>query len=212
MSKLNQIKEKLAQLLQDAVIEEKVEMGAAKTDKAVLEFDGEELKAGMSVFVTNEKGERVPAENGEYVTEDGKTVVVADGKAESITDPLAEVDEDDVDENIEGADETADEKPAEEGDKPAEEKVEAEDEVDAVAELRKEVDELYKIVDSILEKVGESRREADERFSKLEKMSLAKPADEAFEDAVVNTNKKTGDAAIDKRLERMKQMNKDWRS
>ena len=58
----------------------------------------------------------------------------------------------------------------------------------AIDELRKEVDELYKIVDSLLKKVGETRDEADERFKKLEEMSLAKPAAEEFE--AISTSKK----------------------
>lgn len=162
MGKLEQIKERLANLL--------IKFSAVKTDKAVLEWDGDEdLKAGYSVYVTNEKGEKAPAADGEYVTEDGKTIVVKDGKVESITDPVAEVDaaEDKQkcaeDENVENPD----------GNK--------EDVSKAVEEIRKEVNELYKIVDSILDKIGESRAEADARFKKIEKMSAAKPAAEEIE-------------------------------
>lgn len=182
MSKLQKIKEKLAKMLEENIIETptEVKMGVVKTDKAVIEYDGDEdLVAGMSVYVTNEEtGERTPAENGEYTTEDGKVISVVDGKVESIVDPLAEVD-------------SADDEVAPEGGEPKPEEtenVEKAEEVenpdgseeptpDAVEELRREVDELYKIVDSILEKIGESRREADERFEKLEKMSMAEPVE-----------------------------------
>lgn len=197
MSKLAKIKEKLA-----ALLEIEVKMATIKTDKAVLSWDGDEdLKAGDKVYVQpdEEGAERVPAENGEYVTEDGKIIVVADGAVDSITDPVAEVDEDDkaddVDENIESADETADEKPAEEGDKPAEET-----EKDAIAKIREEIDELYKLVDSILDKIGESRREADERFKKIEKMAETTTIAEEFEK--LNEVKKTGDSKVDKFIER----------
>ena len=88
MSKLQRIKEELAKLL--------IKYSVVKTDKAVLEYDGEDLVAGMDVYVTNEEGEKVAAEDGEYITEDSKTITVKDGKVESIVDPIAEVDAEDV--------------------------------------------------------------------------------------------------------------------
>lgn len=201
MSKLAKIKEKLAALIAEEVT---VEMGVVKTDKAVIEYDGnEDLKSGVNVFVTNESGERVPAENGEYVTEDNKVITVVDGKVESIVDPAAEVDA---------------EAPAEE-EKPTEETMEVENPdggeestPNAVEELRKEVNELYKIVDSILEKIGETRREADERLTKIEKMSAAKPADVQLEEATTTPKFNSGDKKTDERLARIKEMGKNWRN
>lgn len=176
MSKLQRIKEELAKLL--------IKYSVVKTDKAVLEYDGENLVAGMDVYVTNEEGDKVPAEDGEYITEDNKTITVKDGKVESIVDPIAEVDaEDVVEEEPKEEEEVVEDPVAEE-----EEKVSLEDVNTAIDELRKEVDELYKIVDSLLKKVGETRDEADERFKKLEEMSLAKPAAEEFE--AISTSKK----------------------
>ena len=67
-----------------------------------------------------------------------------------------------------------------------------------IEKIREEINELYKLVDSILEKIGESRKEADERFSKLEQMSAAKPAAEEFEQ--LTASKKTGDNKLDKFL------------
>ena len=84
MSKLEKIKAELAKLL--------IKYSVVKTDKAVLEYDGEELVAGMDVYITDEEGNKVPAEDGEYVTEDNKTITVKDGKVESIVDKAAEVD------------------------------------------------------------------------------------------------------------------------
>lgn len=200
MSKLSVIKAKLAAIL--------AQMSVVKTDKAVLEYDGEDLKAGMGVYVSNENGERTPAEDGEYTTEDGKIIVVKDGMVESITDPIAEVD---------GADEEpVEETPVEEV--PAEEpKVEELEEPvaeepketteDAIAKIREEINELYKLVDSILDKIGETRDEADARFKKLEQMSAAKPAEEVLEGS---TEIKLT-ATSDKRAKRLEEMSKDWR-
>lgn len=100
-------------------------MGEVKTDKAVLVFDGEELREGMEVYVIGEDGEPVPAEDGEYTVEDGKVIKVVEGKVAEIVDPEAEVAEEPVEEaaqeevrqeengDITPADETVEE-PAEE--------------------------------------------------------------------------------------------------
>lgn len=200
MSKLSVIKAKLAAIL--------AQMSVVKTDKAVLEYDGEDLKAGMGVYVSNENGERTPAEDGEYTTEDGKIIVVKDGMVESITDPIAEVD---------GADEEpveetpveeipAEEPKVEELEEPVEEEPKETTE-DAIAKIREEINELYKLVDSILDKIGETRDEADARFKKLEQMSAAKPAEEVLEGS---TEIKLT-ATSDKRAKRLEEMSKDWR-
>ena len=223
MTKLEKIKARLAALL--------VELSVVKTDKAVLEYDGEDLVAGMNVFVTNEDGERISAENGEYVTEDGKVITVENGQVASVVDPVAEVDaeetpiaeEEEVKEEEVKPEETVEEiaeevkeeepidEPAKEEEVVAEETENAEGETEQteIEKLREEVNELYKLVDSILEKIGESRREADERFEKLEKMSAAAPAEEAFNKTITTTS--TGDATIDKKLARAREMGKDWK-
>ena len=200
MSKLEKIKAKLAQIL--------AQLSVVKTDKAVLEYDGEDLVAGMTVYVTNEEGERVAPEDGEYTTEDSKVIVVKDGKVESITDPVAEVDAEeepkpeDAPEGTEGA--TGDDAPKEE---------EMEDEPketteDAIVKIRKEINELYKLVDSILDKIGEDRKQADERFSKIEQMSAAQPAQEVIE----KTTEVKLSATSDKRAKRLAELSKDWRN
>lgn len=181
MSKLEKIKAELAKLL--------IKYSVVKTDKAVLEYDGEDLVAGMDVFITDEEGNKVPAEDGEYTTEDNKTITVKDGKVESIVDPSADVDaaEDEKKEDEPMEEPTKEEEPMPEDKK--EDEVNLEDVNTAIDELRKEVDELYKIVDSLLQKVGETRDEADERLKKLECKSLAKPASEEFEAISKRTNK-----------------------
>ena len=180
MSKLEKIKAELAKLL--------IKYSVVKTDKAVLEYEGEELVAGMDVFITDENGDKVPAEDGEYLTEDNKTITVKDGKVESIVDPVAEVDaEEDEKKEDEPMVEPIAEEPMPEDKK--EDEVNLEDVNTAIDEMRKEIDELYKIVDSLLKKVGETRDEADERLKKLECKSLAKPASEEFEAISKRANK-----------------------
>ena len=181
MSKLEKIKAELAKLL--------IKYSVVKTDKAVLEYDGDELVAGMDVYITDENGDKVPAEDGEYLTEDNKTITVKDGKVESIVDPVAEVDaeEDEKKEDEPMVDEPIAEEPIPEDKK--EDEVNLEDVNTAIDELRKEVDELYKLIDGLMAKVGENRDEADERLKKLECKSLAKPASEEFEAISKRTNK-----------------------
>ena len=182
MSKLEKIKAELAKLL--------IKYSVVKTDKAVLEYEGEELVAGMDVYITDEEGNKVPAEDGEYVTEDNKVITVKDGKVESIVDRAADVEaeEEEKKEDEPMVEEPTAEEPAKD-DEPKEDEVNLEDVNTAIDELRKEVDELYKIVDSLLKKVGETRDEADERLKKLECKSLAKPASEEFEAISKRANK-----------------------
>ena len=192
MSKLEKIKAELAKLL--------IKYSVVKTDKAVLEYDGEELVAGMDVYITDEDGNKVPAEDGEYVTEDNKTITVKDGKVESIVDPVAEVDAEEEEKKEDEPMEEPMEEPMPEDKK--EDEVSLEDVNTAIGEMRKEIDELYKIVDSLLKKVGETRDEADERLKKLECKSLAKPASEEFE--ALGRLQKTGNKKLDKFLSAIK--------
>lgn len=199
MSKLNAIKAKLAAIL--------AKFAVVKTDKAVLEYDGEDLKAGMAVYVSKENGERVPAEDGEYTTEDNKVIVVKDGMVESITDPVAEVDGADEEPKPEDApvEEPVEEEKLEE--EPVEEPKETEP--TEIEKIREEINELYKLVDSILEKIGETRDEADARFKKLEQMSAAAPAQEVIEGGATDVKLS---ATSDKRAKRLTELSKDWRN
>ena len=195
MSKLEKIKAELAKLL--------IKYSVVKTDKAVLEYDGEELVAGMDVYITDENGDKVPAEDGEYVTEDNKVITVKNGKVESIVDKAAEVDaEEEEKKEEEPMVEPIVEEPMPDDKKEDEENVSLEDINTSIDELRKEVDELYKIVDGLMKKVGETREEADERLKKLECKSLAKPASEEFE--ALGRLQKTGNKKLDKFLSAIK--------
>jgi len=166
-NKMSKIKEMLRKLL--------AQFGEVSTDKGVLAWQGDEdLKEGDLVQIVNEEGNEVKPEDGEYQTEDKKIITVQDGKVISIVDVQAEVD-DNEGENVE----TAEEPEGTEG--KTGEDAPKEEEPTEIQKIREEIDELYKLVDSILEKIGESRREADERFKKLEEMPMAKSAEEAFE-------------------------------
>lgn len=194
MNKLEKIKAELAKLL--------IKYSVVKTDKAVLEYEGEDLVAGMDVVITDEEGNKVPAEDGEYVTEDNKVITIKDGKVESIIDKAADVEaEEEEKKEDEPMEEPAkDEEPMPEDKK--DEEVNLEDVNTAIDELRKEVDELYKLIDGLMAKVGETRDEADERLKKLECKSLAKPASEEFE--ALGRLQKTGNKKLDKFLSAIK--------
>lgn len=189
MSKLSKIKEKLASL----IIE--VEFESIKTDKAVLQYDGE-LAVDIEIFVIDEAtGERVPAADGEYVTEENKVITVADGKVISIVEkeetpeetpaeaenPAEDVVAEDAPEGTEG--ETTEDAPKEE--------------TNEVAELKTRIDELEETVAKLIDLIDGMKKDTEEKFSKI---SLAKPATEEFEQ--VKETKKTGDAKLDKFLAR----------
>lgn len=205
MSKLNRIKAELAKLL--------LAYSAIKTDKAVIEYQGEELAQGMEVYITDENGEKVAVEDGDYTTEDNKVITVKDGKVDTIVEieETVEAVEEEVieDETIDKQEEVVEEQPTDTvvEEQPTEEPtVETEDEVKLedvnteIENIHKEINELYKIVDSLLKKVGETRDEADARLKKLECTSQAKPVAEEFE--ALTTSSKTGDSKLDKFLSR----------
>lgn len=72
---------------------------------------------------------------------------------------------------------------------------------DAIEEVRKEINELYNIVDALVKKVAELEGrlgESNERLEKMSKMSAASPAEEEIETAesTAKINKKF-DAALE---------------
>jgi hypothetical protein len=206
MSKLELIKTKLAKLL--------LQFATIKTDKAVLEYDGEELAVGTEVFITDENGERKPAEDGNYVTEDEKTIVVADGKVTEIlekeneVEPEEEAPADETNEEVTAEEET----PAEEVSEEVVEEVpseESNDLTERLTALEAKVEELIAIVEKLVEKSETDSNAVEERLSKIEKMSAAKPVEEELE--ITKTSRKTGDAKMDARIAKATAMSKDWR-
>jgi hypothetical protein len=176
--KLEKIKAKLASLL--------LTFGTIKTDKAVLEYEGEELEVGAKVYVVDEEGNKVAAADGDYTTEDNKKIVVANGEIAEIADVTEEP--------------TEEEKPTEEVEAAEEEEKPTEEETDKVAELEKKVAELESIIEGILEKIEKDNTNVEARLSKVEKMSASKTIEEEFE--VTTKTSKTGNSKVDKFIER----------
>lgn len=194
MSKFSKIKERLASLLIE------VEFATIKTDKAVLEYDGEEIAVGTKVYVVDEETtERVAAEDGQYTTEDNKVIEVANGEVISIEEKEAEPTEEpkevepEAEPDVEGAEEEP--KEGEEGEEPVEEPIE-EPKEDEIATLKGRVAELEIVVAELIDIIDKMKADTEEKFSKI---SLAKPAEEEFEQVI---SKKTGDAKLDRFLER----------
>lgn len=188
--KLSQIKAELRKML--------LEMSVIKTDKAVLSYEGEELKEGTAVFIEDEEGNRTEVENGEYVAEDGTTYVVDGGKIAEIIEPKEEetaeaeetVEPEQTEEVVEAEDvveEVTDVAEAEEVVEP--EQTEETVEPDVVAELEGRVAELEGKLNDALAKL-------EELVERIAKISVAKPIAEEFEQ--VKEIKKTGNPKLDK--------------
>lgn len=195
MSKFNLIKERLASLLEEV----EVKMSTVKTDKAVLEYDGD-LKEGIDVFVSDaETEERTPAADGEYVTEDNKVITIEGGKIVSIVEKEEEKpieDEKPVEEPAkeEAEEEKKEEEPVEEPqEEPKEEEVEPSELEKKIADLEEKVAELQKALEDM-------QKSIEEKFSMIEKMSAAKPVAEEFEKT--KAVKKTGNSKVDRFIER----------
>lgn len=190
MSKLAKIRLELSQIL--------ASFSELKTDKAILYWPtDEEIKEGLEVYILDENGDYDVAPDGEYIDEAENTIVVKEGKVESITPKAEEPVEEPVaeEEPIVAEEET----PAEEVESPSGEE---EPVPDAIEEVRKELNELYDIVDALVKKVAEldSRLgESNERLEKMSKMSAANPAEVEIETAesTAKTNNKKFDAAIE---------------
>lgn len=188
--KLSQIKAELRKML--------LEMSVIKTDKAVLSYEGEELKEGTQVFIEDEEGNRTEVENGEYVAEDGTTYVVDGGKIAEIIEPKEEetaeaeetVEPEQTEEVVE-AEVVTDETKAEEVVEP--EQTEETVEPDVVAELEGRVAELEGKLNDALAKL-------EELVERIAKISVAKPIAEEFEQ--VKEVKKTGYSKVDKFMEK----------
>lgn len=193
MSKLSKIKAELAKLL--------LKHSAISTDKAVIEYDGEELAEGVEVYTTDENGEKIAVADGEYKTEDNKIITVKESKVESIVEveETVEAEEEEKKNDTDTQEEVVDEQPTDSvNEDETEEEVKLEDVNSEIETLKKEINELYAIVDELLKKVGAEIGETDERLKKLECKSQAKPVVEEFEQ--VTQTKNTGNAKLDKFL------------
>lgn len=182
MSKLTKIKLELAKIL--------ASFSELKTSNGILYWaSDEEIREGLEVYILDENGEYSEAPDGEYVDEAENRIVVKEGRIESITPKEEE--------------QPAEEQPAEEvaaEEAPAAEEVESpsgeeEPVPDAIEEVRKEINELYDIVEKLISKVSElesKQNTANETLEKMSKMSAAMSAQEEIEKVVsTETTKNT---------------------
>lgn len=158
MNELTKIRLRLSKLL--------VKLSEVPTDLGVLyKSEDGEFVVGDLVYVTEESGEFIPAPTGDYKAE--KVIYkVVDGK---ISEIVEETVEEPVKEELEDV-------PSPDG------SVEAVPE--AIVEIRKEVNELYDIVDKLVKKMEEiDSKIADNQttIEKMSSMSAAKPAVEEIE-------------------------------
>ena len=181
--KIKSIKEALKAMIRQ------MEFSTATSDKGVIGWDVDgEIEVGVEVYIVDENGDRQPIEDGDYVLEDGRTVVVKDSKVEEIKEKAEEeeptveptTEETKVEENEEKEEPKEDEKEDEV------ENPDGEEEKDntAIEELRKEVNELYDLVDTLTKRIEE-----------LENKPAAQPVQEDFKN--VSQIEKTGNKAID---------------
>lgn len=158
MNELTKIRLRLSKLL--------VKLSEVPTDLGVLyKSEDGEFVVGDLVYVTEESGEFIPAPTGDYKAEK-VTYKVVDGK---ISEIVEETVEEPVKEQLEDV-------PSPDG------SVEAVPE--AIVEIRKEVNELYDIVDKLVKKMEEiDSKIADNQttIEKMSSMSAAKPAVEEIE-------------------------------
>ena len=176
--KIKSIKEALKAMIRQ------MEFSTATSDKGVIGWDVDgEIEVGTEVYLVDENGDRQPIEDGDYVLEDGRTVVVKDSKVEEIKEKAEEA----VEEPTQGS--TTEETNVEENEEPTDTEVENPDGTEekdntAIEELRKEVNELYDLVDTLTKRIEE-----------LENKPAAQPVQEDFKN--VNQIEKTGNKAID---------------
>lgn len=176
--KIKNIKEALKAMIRQ------MEFSTATTDKGVIGWDVDgDIEVGVEVYVVDENGDKQPIEDGDYVLEDGRTVVVKDSKVEEIKEKAEEVVEEPTNEP------TTEETNVEENEEPTDTEVENPDGTEekdntAIEELRKEVNELYDLVDKLTKRIEE-----------LENKPAAQPVQEDFKNVI--QIEKTGNKAID---------------
>lgn len=198
MTKLELIKLKLSQIL--------FQFKNIKTDKGVLEYDGE-LEVNTKVYITDENGERKEIEDGNYITEDGVTIVVANGVVAEIIEKEEVIEEEPTTEEevIETVEEPKTEEPIEEEPKTEEEVIEepteepTDNEIDAlkteIEELKNKLEEFAVIIEKLVEKNNIDANNIETRLSKIENMSASKPIEQEVE--ITKKRSNTGDSKVD---------------
>ena len=196
--KLSQIKAELKKML--------LQMSVVKTNAGVLQYEGEELAEGIVVKIVNEDGtEEIPT--GEFTTEDNKKLTIENGEIKSIEEieiePVEVVEPAEEETTEPEVTEEPAEEPAEE-EQPEEEATEPEatEEDTKVAELEAKIAELEAQLADALAKIAELTETTEAMFSNIQKMSMAKPAAQEFEN--IKKQNKTGNAKLDKFLAGLK--------
>lgn len=162
MSKLEKIKQLLVEFLSE---EEELKFGSTTTDNGiVIYWDGEELEVGKAVQIEDENGNKVKSIEDYTITMEDYIVTIEKGIVTNIEEIEKEVEEV-VEEPI--VEEKVEEVVAEEEVK--EEEVEnptnegEETNTEAIVELRKEVNELYSIVDELKKELEELKSKPTEK-------------------------------------------------
>lgn len=154
-----------------------------KTDNGILYYEGEELVEG--IIVTDENNE--PVADGDYTLEDGTVVTIKESKVEKITEPVAEdTPEDKPAEEVNAEGETKDtpeDKPAEETkEDEGKDNKELEDENTLTAEVEALKDEI-KTIKGVIETL-------QEEIKKIAEAPAAAPVAEEFKNVTeVKENK-----------------------
>ena len=173
-TKLQRIKTMLSELLE-------LEMSSATSDKGIIYWNDDELKEGTAVYVQDDNEIKILAEDGDYEVE-GKVITVSEGKVIEIKDKIVPVEIVPVEvepevivddpETVEDETPVLEEDPKDE-EKPADDPETGEDETpemedvenptnegeessaEAIVEIRKEVNELYAIIDRLKKEIEE---------------------------------------------------------
>ena len=121
-------------------VEETVEvaLGSAKSGDLDIQFEGDSLEVGASVFVMNEE-EKVALPDGSYETEGQGTIEVKDGSVESMGE--ADAKEEEVSEEVEEVE--AEEVPTEEVSEEVAEEVAPSNELDTIKSILEDMFQAY---------------------------------------------------------------------
>ena len=190
-----------------------IEFRSVNTDKAVLSWDGErDLEEGISVYITDEEGNRSIPEDGEYIDEEKTKYVIESGIVKQIIpseeeiipeeqpeapseEPAVEEPEEPVEEPVEEEpkeDEPAEEEPVEEpAEEPAEEPVE-ETPVEEVEEVVEEANALAETVNGLVERINALAEEIEQLKAfkaGVEKLTAGKTAQETFREVSIDPNR-----------------------
>lgn len=176
MSKLEKLKELIIEMMSEETNVE-VKFGSTTTDNGiVIYWDGEELEVGKQIQIEDENGNKVNTTEDYTITMEDYIVTIEKG----IVTNIEEV-EKEVEEPIE--EEVTEEVVAEEVENPTNEGEESDTE--AIVEVRKEVNELYAIIDELKKEINGIKAELEELKSKPTTESV----EQEFEQVVKKGNK-----------------------